>query len=349
MKVFSFLYALCVSAITGWLLTGCAGNSGEATPQGICRIQQYSAVDKAQSYTTTTQTTYTYDNNDNLTKSVATIDILPMTGTSGKKTGNTTTTYTYDTNGFLTASSYQQQTTDVVLNNVSKTEVYSILTSYSYTSGRLSQKEEKYSGTYVAPNDNVASAYTYDANGNLTKIVVTRWNNTDYQETWSYRDNQLTDFVQKTGSSEVRPYTIQDGVITKMVFPGQTDELVVTKTFDDQKRATRIDDAINGQLDRYDVQTWTDAKPATASLPAFKGFPPVDQSLPFSGKAGVLASIKHFYWNSVSKTVQSTGESTSMVQTNAQGFVSNVTTAYSDANGNQSTTYTATYTYTNCQ
>ena len=348
MKAFSFLYTLCVSLFVGWLLAGCAGNSGEATPQGACRIQEYRATDKTQYSNTSLQTTYAYDPSGNLTKSVASIDVRPTSGTFGTQLTTTMVTYTYDAAGYLTASKSEQQNTITLQNNTIKTEQYTNSYSYSYTSGRLTQKAENYSGTSVSPSGSI-STYEYDSNGNVASITSTGLSDKTYSTVWSYRNNQLVDYVEKKGTSEKRPFTIQDGLITKMVFPGTENELVVTAAFDNQKRAIRIDNYVNKQLTEYDVQTWTDAKPASASLPPFKGFP-VPTPSSFDVQTGVLATKQHFYWNSVSKTMQLFSESTTTAQTNTQGYITSAVINFTYPNNSgQSSVKTETYTYTGCQ
>ena len=348
MKSFSSLYALCVTLFAGWLTTGCAGNSGETTPQGTCRIQQYTAVSTSQYTNSNAQTVYTYDASGNLIKSVATIDSRPTSNTFGTQLTTTTITYTYDAAGFLTGSTSQQQNTIVLPTNATKTEQYTNIASYSYTNGRLTQKVENYSGTYVSPSGSIRT-YEYGSDGNLSSITATGLSDKTYSTVWQYRNNQLIDYIEKKGATENRPFTIQDGLITKMVFPGTENELVVAAAFDNQKRAVRIDNYVNNQLTEYDVQTWTGAKPSSASLPLFKGFPVLTPSS-FDAQTGVLATKQHFNWNTVSKTMQLYNESKSAVQTNEQGYITNavITTTYA-VNTGQNTVSTETYTYAGCQ
>ncbi len=115
---------------------------------------------------------------------------------------------------------------------------------------------------------------------------------------------------------------------------------------------TKREEYIDGQLSQYDIQTWTDAKHSSASLPPFKGFPAVIPEFPFSGFVGVMASRTQFFWNAISKTMQQHNESTSTVQTNAQGYVTNVFTTSKHSNpapADQDFTITETYTYSGCQ
>ena len=196
-----------------------------------------------------------------------------------------------------------------------------------------------------------AYTYTYDNAGELTQIVNSNPANPGgLSSIWVYRNNRLVDYVEKLGTAERRPVTIENGLVTRMTLSG-SNELFLTAQFDSQQRMTKREEYKDGQLDRYETQTWADAKPSDEAVPKFKGFPTIDPASPYSGRVGVLASRATFYWNAVSKTIQPFNQSTSTVQTNAQGYVTNVATVvtYANPNGAPSETVTETFTYAGCQ
>ncbi len=339
-------YWLVSSLVVGWLSAGCNHNTNEVSPQGTCRIQQYTATSKSQFSNKVVQTTYTYDQAGNLIRSVSTTDSRPNTGTFGTQTSTTTATYTYNAEGYLTVSTSGWRSTTILLDNQPKTTVFSSATSYSYTSGRLTQQAKIDTGTYVPSNNPFLTTYEYDSNGDLTKMVS---GSPSYQQIWVYAKNQLIDYIERSGSSENHPYTVQDGVITKMIFFGSQEELVVTALYDNQKRIIKREEYINNQLTRSDARTWTDADPASASLPLFKGFPVVNL-VSLSGLDGVPATHKQLYWNSISKTMNPFNEDTYTVQINGQGFITGaVIVSKHPLAADQDYTTTETYTYTGCQ
>jgi len=269
---FRFPYGLVTSLLVGWLSAGCNQGTNEALPQQTCRIQQYTATTKSRSTNWTRQTVYTYDQAGNLIKSVSTTNEQPVTRTLPTETTTTTATYTYNAEGYLMASTSGWRSTVSSPNSQSKTTLFSSATSYSYTSGRLTQQSETDTGTYVLSNNPVLTTYEYDSNGDLAKRTV---GSPSYQQIWVYSKNQLIDYMERSGNSENHPFTVQDGVITKMVFPGSQQELVVTAQFDSRRRLIRREEYVNNQMTQYYTQTWTEAKPALASLPLFKGFPAI--------------------------------------------------------------------------
>ncbi len=56
-------------------------------------------MSKSKFFDQTDQTTYEYNPQGNLTKTVATLDKRPTSSTFGAQTGTTTATYTYDADG----------------------------------------------------------------------------------------------------------------------------------------------------------------------------------------------------------------------------------------------------------
>lgn len=350
---------LFLSAFIGWLSTGCNKNSpNEASPQLGCRIQKYVAVTKSNFYDQTNQITYDYDTQGNLAKTTATMAKRPTSGAVGGQTGTTTVDYAYDADGYLTSSTSQE----LYLTTTDKTIREQITTakSYSYANGRLAGYTINRIGAYGVTM-NTTGSLAYDAGGNLVSKTETTTNvvqdpaiaterpvnSTGATRIWTYRNNQLIDYVERADAAESRPFTIQAGVITKIA--GSNYEVRIE--YDSQQRVTKQEYFVEGQLNDYYLQTWTDAKPSLATLPPFKGFPTVG-SIAELVQAGVVSTRKTFYRNSVSKTMQQYDESTSVVQTNAQGFVTNIASTTNHPNpaaAAQDFTTTETYTYTGCQ
>ncbi|GAB3226053.1 hypothetical protein [Spirosoma arcticum] len=327
-------------------------------PQSDCRIQTYVAVSKSRFDNKTNQTTYDYDPRGNLLKTVMTTDERSTSGTKGGQTGNKTVTYTYDADGFLTASASQELYVTTTTNNIQKQEI-TTTTRYSYANGRLSGYVTTRIGAYGVTTHAIDSL-VYDASGDLVSRTETNTtvvhdpsiakeitaNSTGPTRVWTYQKNQLVDYVETYGTSEGRPLTIQNGVVTKI--GGSNYE--IRYGYDNQQRVTKQEHFANGQLNEYYLQTWTNSRPSSAALPPLKGFPTVIP-VPESIQTGVLASKKTFFRNSVSNAIYQYNESTSVVQANAQGFITGATitsTHYPPASS-QDVVTTETYTYTGCQ
>ena len=264
----------------------------------------------------------------------------------------------YDTDGFMTASISQELYLTTTVNKIFREQI-TTTNRYSYANGRLSGYTTNRIGAHGVTTNTTAS-FTYDADDLVSKTETSTSvvhdpaiakeipaSSTGNTRIWTYRKSQLVDYVEKSGSSELRPLTIQDGVVTKI--GGLNYE--VRYVYDSQQRVTKQDNFVEGRLNEYYLQTWTDAKPSSAALPQLKGFPrvsPVFEPAP----AGVLATRKTFFWNSVSKTMYQYEESTSIVQTNAQGFIIGAiitTTHPNPAAASQDITATETCTYAGCQ
>ncbi|GAB4041793.1 hypothetical protein [Spirosoma jeollabukense] len=354
----SFLPILLISLFSSWLTVGCNSSSNDAPPQGTCRIQQYASVSKSDALKTVSlyQTDYTYDAQGNLAKTVTTFT-KQTTGITDTQNETTTVSYTYDAQGYLTKSDSQQKATNVFAGKT-KNEQSSVVSNYAYTNGRLSSINTRRIGAYGV-NTTISESYEYDGSGDLAKKTATLTyhydpavateiplNTTPIQQISTYQKNQLVDYVEKSGSTEYRPLTIQNGLVT--VF-STTPNFRTVWEYDSQKRQSKIADYVGDTLTRATTQTWSDAKPATAALPSFKGFPATIPSSDF-GQPGVLSTYTYTVWNSINKKMETSVEQTSVIQTNSQGFVTNVvTTAKNPAAVSQSYITTDTYTYAGCQ
>jgi YD repeat-containing protein len=354
------VYALIGSVFLGWLTGGCTRQEQTTAPQGTCRIQQYKATTTAAAFNSTRQANYQYDQQGNLTNVVTTLDQRPTAGTIGTQTGTTTIAYTYDAAGYVTASSSRQQTTDILADNKTNTGLVSITTSYSYTNGRLSTAIINNISAYGLTT-NTTESYQYDAAGNLIrKTALSTYtydpaitkeipgSPTGPLRTWTYQNNQLVDYVEQSGTAEVRPITIVNGLVTSYSTTGNYKTIW---EYDRQNRQTKTADYIGDTLRTMTTQNWSDAKPATASLPPFKGFPVTVPASEF-GQAGVVSTYTNSYWNDVSKKIETFMDRSSVSQTNGQGFVTNTITTAKHPNPAatpQDYTTTETYTYSNCQ
>lgn len=340
--ILSSSYTVFISVLIGWLIAGCTHKSNEAAPQGTCRIQLYTATTRSQFSNAGNQTTYTYDQAGNLSKIMATWSKEPINGAIGSQTTTTANTYVYDANNYLTSST-EQMVTITVFNGRTTEDRAVTNSSYSYTNSRLTTRTDQKTVSYApSSNGTFTTKYDYDSSGNLTKI-------TTGNDSWLYQNNQLIGHGNLVSNQGSISYVIQNGVITKMVIPGDS-EFIGTGTFDEQQRLTKHDEYINGQLNRSTFQTWTNAKPSSASLPQFKGFPVIVPVSAFSGKAGVLATYKQTYWNSVRNTMETFNEDTYTVQTNEQGFITGATIVSKHPFAtDQDYTTTETYTYSGCQ
>ncbi|MVM39186.1 hypothetical protein GO730_19265 [Spirosoma sp. HMF3257] len=357
MKTIShFLYVFAISVFTGWLSAGCSQGTTEANPQSTCRIQQYNAVSKSALSNTVSQTTYEYDQLGKLTKTVTTFT-KQSTPATNQQTSTTTVLYSYNAEGYLTAMN-SQLTTITTTAGKTITEKVSMANSYSYTNGRLSSASKRTVGAYGL-NTTVSELYEYDGTGALvTKTAQTHYdydptitheipgNPTGPLQIWTYQQNVLIDYVEKSGTLVSRPITIQNGLATSITIP---DNYKVSWEYDNQQRQIKLAEYVNDTLTRTTSQTWSNAKPAIASLPVFKGFPVTAPASEF-GQVGVLATSTYVYWNSVSKKMETFSAQTSLSQTNTQGYVTNVTTVVKHPiAADQDETTTETYTYSGCQ
>lgn len=354
----SLLPILLIFLFSSWLTVGCNSNSDDATPQGTCRIQQYVSVSKTPALNTTAlnQTDYVYDPQGNLAKTVTTFT-KQTTGSTDMQNETTTVSYTYDAEGYLTKMDSQQKATNVFAGKT-KNEQSSVVSNYAYTNSRLTSINTRRIGAYGV-NTTTIESYEYDGSGDLTKKIATITYDYDPavaieipvgpsggQQISTYQKNQLVDYVEKSGSTEYRPLTIQNGLVTMF---STTPNFRTFWEYDNQKRQAKITDYVGDTLIRTTSQTWSDAKPAIASLPAFKGFPATIPSSDF-GQPGVLATSTNANWNSISKKMETSVEQTSVIQTNSQGYVTSVvSTAKHPGVVSQDFTTTETYTYAGCQ
>ncbi|GAB2552581.1 hypothetical protein [Spirosoma aerophilum] len=343
-----------------WLSSGCNRTEQDTTtPQSTCRLQQYTVTTNSNGFNSTKQTSYEFDPQGNLTKTTTAFNQQPTNGTYGTQNSTTTSTYRYDTNGFLTTSGSEQQTTSLSFDNKTTTERVSITTSYAYANGRLTTVVTKNVGAQGVTTT-TTEAYSYDGSGDLTRKTSQSTfaydpatgkenpvNSTGPLRIWTYQKNQLTDYVERSGTTDSRPVTIQNGLVTTFTSAGNHKTIWA---YDSQQRQTKISDYLGDTLTRTTSQTWSTAKPATAALSIFKGFPvPVPASE--YGQPGVMASSSYSYVNTTNNKLETFTNQTSVIQTNSQGFVTSIATTVSHPNpasASQDYTVAETYTYSGC-
>lgn len=348
------------SILIGWMAGGCSHNPDGPSPDTTCRIQQYVSRSVSSDFTSLNQTDYEYDQRGNLSKLITTYDKRPVSGTVTSQTGTTTVTYLYDADGYLTASSSQQKLT-TLFGAKTTVEQVSVATSYSYANGKLTNTQMRKIGAYGV-NTSAVESYEYSSSGELVR--KTAQNTYDYDpavateipssptgpvQIWTYQQNLLTDYVEKNGSSEYRPILLQNGVVTKIMVPGSQGDYSASYEYDSQQRPVKMNEYIGGTLTRAYTQTWSDAKPSSATLPAFKGWPVLVRQM---GREGVLSTNTSSYLNTITRQIQVFTEQTSITQTNSQGFVTNNTITLTYANpaaAPQNTVTTETYIYSGCQ
>lgn len=358
-SLFRIAPVVIVSSWVGWVSTGCDSSSSlETTPATDCRIQKYVAVSKSKFYQQTNQSTFEYDSRGNLLKTVLTTDKRPSSGVFGTQTGTKTDTYTYNAEGYLTSATTEElyaTTTDQVIQ-----QQITLNRRFSYTNGPLSGVTTTRIGA-SGITTTTTNSFEYDESGELrskietsssvvhdpTKVKEMPSGSTGATRIWTYQKNQLVDYVERSGTSENRPFTITNGIITRII--GSNYE--VRMEYDAQQRITKQETYVDGNLLDYFTQSWYDAKSSSVALPSFKGFPAafsiIDNTQPT-----VLASHKSFYRNAVSKLIEPYEESLYAVQTNKQGFVSGATISVKHPNpaaAEQDLTISETYTYTGCQ
>ncbi len=333
------------------LITACSDRAARETPpQGECRIQSSKTSSTSSISTFNEQTTYDYDASGNLLNKITTNQSRYLDAQSAKRANRDQTTtyrYTYDAEGYLLTSAYQFKDNYFTAEGKPATEEFGYNLTYSYANGRLSGYLQQYvvNGKALSPG---TATYDYDAAGNLLRLTRGGYS-------WTFSQNRLVDYVEKPSGAENRPYVIDNGLVTSYTIPGG---LRSAYTYDGQRRLTKREEYVNGQLQSYYTQTYGNGKPATAAEPLFKGFPVVafpitspSTDRQFFEEPGVLTGKNQYYINNQTGQEQFFSETTFVNQLNAQGFV--VSTARQVQFKHPSTlpqveNATTTYTYTGC-
>lgn len=277
------------------LTSQCTQSSVESQASGSCRIRQEDVVETINGGTnlvpneTTDKKTYEYDTDGRITHT-----LLQREQRQQTKVINTygiDNSYTYDAAGFLTTMLQKTRwQTDIDGGS------YEERTSYTYTNGRLTESVRRYQGDAQGIVSQLTSNYTYDAAGQLSRLTeLTTYpvlpdslkGNLLYQNgslaTITYQNGRLVDYVRKEGSTETRPYTFQNGLVSSQTMGN----VRYVYSYDQQDRVTKIEYWLDGQLKNETHYTYAEAKQPTDTWPPFKGIP---VSLALAGKPGVWAS-----------------------------------------------------------
>jgi hypothetical protein len=355
---FNQIGRLVLAGFIGWLATGCASKTTtDVTPtDSRYRIQQYMANTKSQFYNQTDQTTFDYDTKGNLLKASITSNQTPQNGAIATQTTSKTNSYLYAADGLLLMSLNSQERNTITLPTKTIQELITTTASFSYTSNRLSGYVSKRVGAYGITTTTVGKL-VYDNTGDLlTRSEISTNVVSDpslvkeipigsgsSSRVWTYQKGQLTDYAEKTDAGETRPFTIQNGLITKISGAGYE----VRYGYDGQQRLIKQETFLGGKLNDYFTQTWADVKPASAALPAFLGFPVGISVLDALLPTGILATQTTFSLNPVTNVMVQYATSTSTVQANAAGFIggATITTKNVASAASQDKTTTETYTY----
>lgn len=323
-------------------------NNRETAPQGECRLERITTTATSSLYRVDEQTAYDYDGAGHLLKKTTTSRIRyadPQLARTANSDRTTTTQFRYDPDGFLQTSEYTATDQFTDTKGQAVTDTHSSKLTYAYANGRLAgytQQDVSSRGTTTTSSN----AYEYDAAGNLTRLKRTLGTNTTYA--YAFDRGVLTGYVEISNGAETRPFAIQNGLVTSYTLPGGWRGAY---QYDGQGRLVKQEEFINGQLQSYFTQAYADGKPAAEAEPKFKGFPAVGApgSSPWFGRAGLPASKKQYFTNSLTGTEQFYSETTWANRLNDRGFVENAVKTEAFKNPQtlpQRVEATTTYTYT---
>lgn len=346
-RILLFLLLLAVSS-------RCTQPAVERQATGPCRIRQVDATETIIANSggiipneTVDRTTYDYDEAGRVTHT-----LMQRQQTQQTRVINdygVEQTYTYDAAGFLTA---------LVEKTRWKTEQdggsYEQRTAYTYSNGRLTESAQQFLGDPRGVVSLATSTYTYDAAGALTRLTTATSfpnlpdslkGNSSYQNGLTtirtYQNGRLTDWVEKNGNVEVRPYKLQNGLAT--TFTQSNSQTVYT--YDGQDRISKEEYWADGQLKNETVYSYTDVKQATDTWPAFKGFP---VTLGVRGKSPLQAT-NDYRSKLPNGAYYTSGTKNQYTQTSA-GYVLTATTTdihtnYDSRNGSYTTKRISNYAY----
>lgn len=304
---------------TAWLLpallvAGCGErNLRETAPLAVCRLEKAVTTAQSSTYTYTQQTTYAYDSRGNLTRKTAAGEVRYQPGPVGNQTFTVTDAYAYDTEGFLTTHTTQTQERSVRPDGSTFADDRSTTRTYAYAGGRVAGYTSRIVG--ASGTTTRTGTFTYDDSGEVT--TKTETSPGDFERTWTYRKGLLTDYVEKSGSGEYRPYVLQDGLVTRQTIQG-TPVYVAVMAYDAQRHKIRHEEFHDGQRTRYTTWSFGDAQPAEAALPAFKGFPVLR---PEFGQPGVPTTEDLYFINPTTGATQHFRTDAAEHQKNARGLV----------------------------
>jgi hypothetical protein len=336
---------LAVALFFSVVLQSCKHQTGEdPDPQGNCRLLNYSysygQAGGNQPFQNE-QATYTYDAEGKMLKADTVITALYTNM-------RFTSTYSYGAEGFLTQYTSVQKSEWNTPGQPHEIRNRTQTIDFSYENGKLNAFTSRHENV-SAPNKGlittVQSSFTYSEDGKLAKRVdKTSYNAYDpaqvpeppfypngFENTFVYADNKLMDVIQNVGNGDTHPATIQNGLVVRS---GDAKNYT-TFDFDSQERPIKTTVYNNNAINSYYTQEWVDGKPASAALPAFKGFPQVK---PSGGYTGVQKKFSFYAEWEPGKGIQMLGESTNSFQFNARGYVTSLTGEGKNLTGNGYTT-----------
>ncbi|GAA4396388.1 hypothetical protein GCM10023187_04470 [Nibrella viscosa] len=365
-------YRLAVALTLHGLIIGCGQKQTEVSKaETDCRLQQVIVTRKPGNSTTasTEQTSYVYDAQGRVTGTTFTNADASGSGV------RSSVTYAYNADGFLDRSEYQWSSQARLGSGGVQNYTKTATTRYSYTNRRLTGYTVESSGTIV-PTMTLKAAYTYTASGELMTESLTTTYQYDpavkeipsvpsgFQQSWTYSGGKLTDYVEKSGSVETHPYTIQNGLVTRYAFQGGYS----TYQYDSGQRLTKFESFSGNTLNHYYTFEYSEGKPALAARPGFTGVPDAAMALPADilaltgripagrgpfGQPGVVKRYR-FYANYTGGEVIPLTDMVYASQLNSQGFVGSQTIDMRDLTPGMpasmaTTAITETYTYSNCR
>lgn len=327
----------------------------QAKLQSRCQLQQVVSTATTLGSTENSKTLYDYDASGNLIRKALTSTATYSVG--GGSTVSTVETYAYTSDNFLTAYTYTNQRNVNFVGAIS-TFQRTQTRAYTYANDRLAgytQSETVVaSATSPSVTTNSSVVYEYDAAGQLLKEISTFGSRT---ATWTYQNGRAVDYVEKTGSVEARPLTLQNGLVTQFRYAGTqssgTGTIVpyIADTrfqYDERRRLIQQQQVTNDALDSYFTQSWQSGAPAELTVPRFKGHPVIQS--PY-GETGVLTQKKIYEINKQqANTVYPYLEYTYVHQLNSQDVVTNtqVKTVHFTNGQQQPDLNTLVYTYSGC-
>jgi len=95
------------------------------------------------------------------------------------------------------------------------------------------------------------------------------------------------DVIVRTNTGDTKPYTIQDGLITKVSGPG----FYTVYQYNTKRQNIKTETFVNDKLNSYNSFEWCTSKPAESTLPTFKGFPKESYDM---GIPGIWLKYQYF-------------------------------------------------------
>ncbi|MBO0937304.1 hypothetical protein J2I47_12170 [Fibrella sp. HMF5335] len=203
---------------------------------------------------------------------------LPVVPSNCRLTSQNNMMLTYTTDGLLTSygdDRYTYNAEGFVLTRLTYDRITAspyIRHTYQYNQGRLIGDIEY---RYATDRDLITQTYEYDNSGQLTRLFY-RVNGGAlyYTSTYLFSGGKQTDFIQYDGNSGVQtqPYRFENGLI-KQVINQSTAGTPTSVTEYTYNAAGQLLSTANETTGIYHTYEYIDGHPASAAVPAFKGWP----------------------------------------------------------------------------